>query len=71
MDARDVMERVVILETQVELLQEDIKEILAELKTVNSSLTKFRGFMGGIWFIVGSLPIIWTLGKDWIKSHWS
>lgn len=70
MNDQELLERVVALETQTEILQENVKEVLSELKSITNTLTKYRGFLGGIWFIFGSLPIIWALGKGWIIGTW-
>lgn len=67
----DHSERVVALEVQVKEIKDDLDEILKELKEVNGQLTKYKGFIGGITFIVGGIPVIWTLGKDWFLRHWS
>jgi hypothetical protein len=67
----DHAERVVVLETKVEALEETNKEILASLKTINNQLTKYHGFIGGIAFIVSGVGVLWTFGKDWFLNHWN
>lgn len=63
-------DRVVTLEVRVDDLQTDIKEILKELQAVNSQLTKYKGFIGGIAFIISSLPVLWAFTKGYFMSHW-
>lgn len=63
-------DRVVALEVRVDELQEDLKEILKELRSVSAQLTKYKGFIGGIAFVVSSIPVIWALSKGYITAHW-
>jgi len=59
-------DRVVTLEVRVDELQDDLKEILKELKEVNTQLTKYKGFIGGIAFVISSLPVLWAF----TTAHW-
>ena len=63
-------DRVVTLEVRVEQLQADLQEILSELRSVNSQLTKYKGFIGGIAFVVSCLPVLWTFTKGYFTAHW-
>ncbi len=63
-------DRVVALEVRVDELQDDLKEILKELKEVNTQLTKYKGFIGGIAFVISSLPVLWAFTKSYFTAHW-
>lgn len=64
-------DRVVVLETKVDALEEINKEILANLQAINGQLTKYHGFIGGVAFIISGVGILWTFGKDYFSRHWS
>lgn len=64
-------ERVAVLEAQNETLKETLEAVFSEVKSINAQLTRYKGFLGGIFFILGGLPVLWSLLKDWILRHWS
>lgn len=64
------VERVVVLEQEVKALKEDLGTILTEVQKINAQMTKYRGFLGGITFVLTGIPLLWTFGKDWFLSHW-
>ena len=63
-------DKVILLEAQVNDLKGNIKEILTEVKLINEAMTKYRGFIGGITFIIGAVPIVWAFTKEWFMRHW-
>jgi hypothetical protein len=70
-NCNDHHERVVVLETKVEALEELNKEILNSLQSINGQLTKYHGFIGGVAFIISGVGILWTFGKDYFQRHWN
>lgn len=63
-------ERIVVLETEVKTLKEDLHEILLNVKEMNEQMTKYKGFLGGIAFVFSAVGVFWTFGKDWVINHW-
>lgn len=68
--ACDHTERVVVLENEVSNLKEDLKEILKTVKEIDEQMTRYKGFLGGITFVVSAIGVFWSFGKDWILNHW-
>lgn len=62
-------ERVAVLESKVEVFEENQRLILSELKIVNESLTKYKGFVGGIAFLATSMVTFMSIAKDWLIAH--
>ena len=48
----EVRERLAVLEAAHGALTENQESILAELKEIRSELTRYRGFVGGVSFVV-------------------
>lgn len=64
------VERLVVLEQEVKALKEDLGTILSEVKMINAQMVKYRGFLGGITFVLSGIPLVWMFGKDWFLAHW-
>lgn len=47
----DERERVVVLETEMKQVKDDIKEILINQKLMQEQMTKYKGFIGGVVFL--------------------
>lgn len=62
-------ERIAVLEAEVEALKEDQREILKCMHEIKDELTRYKGFLGGIAFLVSGLGVLFTLFKDWIFKH--
>lgn len=62
-------ERIAVLEAEVEALKEDQREILKLMHEIKDEMTKYKGFLGGIAFLVSGLGVAFTLFKDWIFKH--
>lgn len=65
----DHYERLAILETKVDDLEDNNKELLKLLHEVKDEMTRYKGFLGGVAFIASGVGIFLTLFKDWIIKH--
>jgi hypothetical protein len=63
------LERLAVIETKVETLEENHKELLKLMHEIKSEMTKYKGFLGGIAFIASGIGIFLTLFKEWIIKH--
>lgn len=62
-------ERLVIIETKVEDLEANHKELLKLMHEIKDEMTRYKGFLGGIAFLASGVGIFLTLFKDWIFKH--
>ena len=65
----DNNERIAILETRVNALQDNHDEMLKLMHDIKDEMTKYKGFLGGIAFIASGIGIFLTLFKDWLLKH--
>lgn len=65
----DHYERLAVIETKVEDLEENHKELLKLMHEVKDEMTRYKGFLGGVAFIASGIGIFLTLFKDWILKH--
>ena len=65
----DNNERIAILETKVNSLQDNHDEMLKLMHDIKDEMTKYKGFLGGIAFIASGIGIFLTLFKDWLLKH--
>lgn len=49
------LERIAILETQMLELQDQHSEVMTKLETLLETMTKYKGFVGGIMFTLSAL----------------
>ena len=63
------LERLAVIETKVEDLEENHKELLKLMHEVKDEMTRYKGFLGGVAFIASGIGIFLTLFKDWIIKH--
>jgi hypothetical protein len=63
------IERIAIVETKVEDLEQNHKELLRLMHEVKDEMTRYKGFLGGVAFIASGIGIFLTLFKDWILKH--
>lgn len=63
------LERVAVVETKVENLEDQHKELLKLLHEIKDEMTKYKGFVGGIAFLVSCLGVAAAFFKDWIIKH--
>jgi len=65
----DMNERLAVIETKVEDLEQNHKELLKLMHEVKDEMTRYKGFLGGVAFIASGIGIFLTLFKDWIIKH--
>lgn len=65
----DHIERIAILETKVNSLQDNHEEMLKLMHDIKDEMTRYKGFLGGIAFIASGIGIFLTLFKDWLIKH--
>ncbi len=58
-------ERIAVLETKVDTHSTSLKEILKKLDHLEETMTKYKGFLGGIMFVGSCLWAFLGLGKEW------
>jgi len=63
------IERIAVLEAEVEKLQESQKEILDCIHAVRDEMLRYKGFLGGVAFLASGIGIFLTVFKDWILKH--
>ena len=63
------LERVAVVETKVETLENQHKELLKLLHEIKDEMTRYKGFVGGIAFLVSCLGVAAAFFKDWIIKH--
>lgn len=67
--APEHFERLVVIETKVEDLELNHKELLKLMHEIKDEMTRYKGFLGGIAFLASGVGIFLTLFKDWIFKH--
>lgn len=65
----DHHERLAVIETKVEDLEDNHKELLKLMHEIKDEMTRYKGFLGGVAFIASGIMICLTLAKDWIIKH--
>lgn len=65
----DMNERLAVIETKVEDLEANHKELLKLMHEVKDEMTRYKGFLGGIAFLASGVGIFLTLFKDWLLKH--
>lgn len=61
-------ERIAVLETKVSALQEKDAAILAKLDSIERTISKQKGFIGGIVFMVSCLATAFGMAHDSIMG---
>jgi Tfp pilus assembly protein PilN len=65
------VERIAVLEAEVSALKDDQKEILKCMHEIRDEMTRYKGFLGGVAFLISGLSIFFTLFKDWFFKHFN
>jgi hypothetical protein len=65
----DHYERIAVIETKVEDLEDNHAEMLKLMHEIKDEMTRYKGFLGGVAFIASGIGIFITLFKDWIIKH--
>lgn len=62
-------ERIAIVETKVTSLEENHAEMLKIMHEIKDEMTRYKGFLGGVAFLVSCLGVAMTVFKEWIFKH--
>lgn len=65
----NIAERVAVLEAEVKIIKEHNLLVLTQLATINDSLIKYKGFIGGIAFVATSVITFLSFAKEWVLTH--
>lgn len=63
------LERLAIVETKVDSLEDNHKELLKLMHEIKDEMTRYKGFLGGIAFLVSCLVVAVSIFKDWLLKH--
>jgi hypothetical protein len=63
------LERIAIVETKVDTLEDNHKELLRLMHEIKDEMTRYKGFLGGVAFLVSCLVIAVSIFKEWILKH--
>ena len=62
-------ERLAVLESKIERVEQSQNAIMDKLEKIDLQLTSYHGFLGGVVFLVTGIGVGWNLLVDWIKSQ--
>lgn len=62
-------ERLAVAETKISSLEENHAEMLKIMHEIKDEMTRYKGFIGGIAFLVSCLGVAGAFFKDWIIKH--
>jgi hypothetical protein len=62
-------ERIAIVETKVSSLEDNHAEMLKIMHEIRDEMTRYKGFLGGIAFLVSCLVVAVSMFKEWIIKH--
>lgn len=65
----DHVERTAVLETKVSALEDNHAEMLKIMHEIRDEMTRYKGFLGGVAFLVSCLGVAMTVFKEWIIKH--
>jgi hypothetical protein len=65
----DQIERLAVMESKVETLEDNHKELLKLMHEVKDEMTRYKGFLGGIAFLTSGVVVFLTIFKDWLSKH--
>jgi hypothetical protein len=63
------LERIAIVETKVDTLEDNHKELLRLMHEIKDEMTRYKGFLGGVAFLVSCLVVAVSIFKEWILKH--
>jgi hypothetical protein len=63
------LERIAIVETKVDSLEDNHKELLRLMHEIKDEMTRYKGFLGGVAFLVSCLVVEVSIFKEWILKH--
>ncbi len=62
-------ERIAVVETKIATLEDNHAEMLRVMHEIKDEMTRYKGFLGGVAFLVSCLGVALTVFKDWIGKH--
>jgi hypothetical protein len=65
----DIMERVAVLEAQMEGVQAKEDAILEKLDRIEKEMTRYKGFLGGVAFLGSCIWAAFVLFKDHVMGR--
>jgi hypothetical protein len=65
----DHIERIAVIESKVNTLEDNHKELLRLMHEIKNEMTRYKGFLGGIAFITSGVVVFLTIFKDWLFKH--
>lgn len=60
-------ERVAVLELEVATLKTELDDINRKLDSILSEMTRYKGFLGGITFIISGAYVAWQIAGEHIR----
>lgn len=58
-----------MLETKQLSFERKQDEILNAVQTINNNLSRYKGFVGGVAFVMSAVVTFITFAKEWVISH--
>ena len=62
-------ERLAVVETELKQVKETNDRILERLEEMQSDLTRFKGFAGGMLFVASAIGAFLGVLKGWVLGH--
>lgn len=59
-------ERIASLETEMETVKAQNVAILGKLDAIQSEMSRYKGFLGGVAFLVSGAMVVLTFLKGWL-----
>ena len=69
LETQRVVERIAVLETKAFANSEEHQKMLEKLDSVDSTLKRYKGFVGGILFVLSGIWVILSMFKEWLIQH--
>jgi hypothetical protein len=63
-------ERIVVLETELLSVKVNQKDTNDKLDQILHEMTRYKGFLGGVTFLIGGVGMLWGLLHTWVERHW-
>ena len=67
-DERRHNERIAVLEQRVCTLKDELDDIQVKLDNILAEMTRYKGFIGGVTFIVSGAYVAWQLIGDHLRK---
>lgn len=67
----DHVERTAVLETKVTALEDNHAEMLKIMHEIKDEMTRYKGFLGGVAFLISCFGVAMTVFKEWIFKHFN